>query len=84
MNATLVLSLIVLALLAALGAALWALMRAQSELAAARERIRLNDENTPARAAQAAPSRRCPRTRVPRHEGAGAPRAATTWTPRAR
>jgi DNA recombination protein RmuC len=54
MNTTLVLSLIVLALLAGLGAALWALMRAQSELAAARERIRLNDENTPARAAQAA------------------------------
>jgi DNA recombination protein RmuC len=54
MNATLVLSLVVLALVAGLGAALWALMRAQSELATARERIRLNDENTPARAAQAA------------------------------
>jgi DNA recombination protein RmuC len=54
MNATLVLSLVVLALVAGLGAALWALRRAQSELATARERIRLNDENTPARAAQAA------------------------------
>ena len=33
MNAVLVLSLVVLALVAALGASLWALMRAQSELA---------------------------------------------------
>ncbi len=54
MNAALVLSVVVLALLAGLAAVLWALMRAQSELATARERIRLNDENTPARAAQAA------------------------------
>jgi DNA recombination protein RmuC len=54
MNAILVLSLIVLVLVTGLGAALWALMRAQGELATARERNRLNDENTPARAAQAA------------------------------
>jgi DNA recombination protein RmuC len=54
MNATLVLSLIVLVLVAGLGVALWALMRAQADLAVANERIRLNDENTPAKAAQAA------------------------------
>jgi len=54
MNATLVLSFVVLVLVAGLGAALWGLMRAQADLAVANERIRLNDENTPAKAAQAA------------------------------
>ncbi|HEX4198626.1 MAG TPA: DNA recombination protein RmuC [Caulobacteraceae bacterium] len=54
MNATLVLGLIVLVLLAALAAALRALMRAQSELAVARDRLRSNAENAPAAAAQAA------------------------------
>ena len=54
MNATLVLSLVVLVLLAGLAAAVWALMRAQADLAVANERIRLNGENTPAKAAQAA------------------------------
>jgi DNA recombination protein RmuC len=54
MNATLVLSFVVLVLVAGLGVALWALMRAQADLAVANERIRLNDENTPAKAAQAA------------------------------
>ncbi len=54
MNATLVLSFVVLVLVAGLGAAAWALIRAQADLAVANERIRLNDENTPAKAAQAA------------------------------
>jgi DNA recombination protein RmuC len=54
MNAVLVLSLVVLALVAALGASLWALMRAQSELAVARERLASSADNLSGHAAQAA------------------------------
>jgi len=54
MNAVLVLSLVVLALVAALGASLWALMRAQSELAVARERLASSGDNLSGHAAQAA------------------------------
>jgi DNA recombination protein RmuC len=54
MNAVLVLSLVVLALVAALGASLWALMRAQADLAVARERLKSSGDNVSGQAAQAA------------------------------
>jgi DNA recombination protein RmuC len=54
MNAVLALSLVVLALVAALGASLWALMRGQSELAVARERLASSGDNLSGHAAQAA------------------------------
>jgi DNA recombination protein RmuC len=54
MNATLVLSLVVLVLLPALGASLWALMRAQADLAVARDRLESAGDQVPGHAAQAA------------------------------
>ena len=54
MNAVLVLSLVVLALAAGLGASLRALMRAQAELAVARDRLASSGDNLSGHAAQAA------------------------------
>ena len=54
MNSNLVLILVVLVLMAALGAALWALMRAQAQLAVARDRLDSAGDSVPGHAAQAA------------------------------